>query len=672
MGTTAQKLQAILDSKADIKAAIESKNVAVGNAPLDEYGNKIRDIQVQDKSTTSQSYCIGRWRPWAENNPTATQVDGSVSLALDWYPCLVDMSAVEGETKKKPVGWLKRNNFLRFEDGSFAPTVGITAAQAAECDVELYLDVQAQTKYCDAGEFDAEAFYNTYGMNTPLYDVSGNAVRILRPWETTETKYSIFVARKDTVYLIDHEDGADGSQMNGIIADEGKVDGVKGIHKLVPTGIAAGPCTEIQGKLRCFFFNYSTNETGCKGLSPYNSLTGSGELFFGDGTYPRVLDNDIEGTNGYYNTDDGKGVNQAKNAKKARACNYDTSKPYPVAEGGWHAWNTFITCLEAAYGTKYIHNPSKFSSGISSNDNGNNEANWLNYGGVRYKETGGSTWSYVQWSGQSNMCYNANAQKTDTSNLLSRYTPKMWCMEAQMALSMAVELNVAADTDFQFYGKTYRYSDVSGATTLLNGRMNARLYRTRTMTLNAYNTSKVATTFDVEVRLRVPIAEGVNISGDHFVYIGGGHECVSMQMSGVWVLRSFLECDQTKWKNINHIVDQTSDYDFMEDYEELETGAIFGSQYVALRCPYGTWKFAAGSNISTGECTYHYEQSLGSANNHRYRAGVRLRGSATYAACSPRHVTSHYLASSCTAPTGASAQVLIDTDLEGAAPPQAE
>ena len=46
MGTTAQKLQKILDSKADIKAAIESKNVTVGDAPLDEYGDKIRSIRL--------------------------------------------------------------------------------------------------------------------------------------------------------------------------------------------------------------------------------------------------------------------------------------------------------------------------------------------------------------------------------------------------------------------------------------------------------------------------------------------------------------------------------------------------------------------------------------------------------------------------------------------------
>ena len=44
MGTTAQKLQAILDSKAGIKDAIEEKGVTVGSAPLDEYASKIEQI----------------------------------------------------------------------------------------------------------------------------------------------------------------------------------------------------------------------------------------------------------------------------------------------------------------------------------------------------------------------------------------------------------------------------------------------------------------------------------------------------------------------------------------------------------------------------------------------------------------------------------------------------
>ena len=667
MGTTAQKLQAIKDSKEDIRQAIISKDVECATTvPLDEYGDKIRSIN--SKATTSQSYCVGRWPSWAENYPTATRVDGSVSLALDWYPVLVDMSPVEGEEKKTPVGFLKRNNFLRFEDGRFAPTVGITAAQAAECDVALYLDDQAAEQYCAAGEFDPAAFYNQYGMNQALYDANGNAVRILRPWETTETKYSIFICRKDSIYLLDDEQGADGTVMRGIVADEGKVDGIKPTHKLVPTGIAVGPCTQVNGKLRCFFFDYPSTETGCKGLSPYNSLTGTGELFFNDGTYPRVLDNDVEGANSFYPDDDDKGVNQAKNAKYARACNFDSSKPYPVAEGGWHAWNTFISCLEAAYGTKNIITSGRFSSGISSNDNGNNATNWTNYGGVRFKLTTASAWTYGMWSMNNGaIYYNASAQRTDMSNLINRYAPKMWCMEAQMALSMAAELNVAAGTEFQFYGKTYSYQNVTGATTLLNGRMNAKLYRTRVMTLNAYNSSKVATTFDMQCRMRVPIAEGVNISGDHWAYIGGGHEVVLQYINSAQWVRSYLECDQTKWVNINHTVQQTSDFNFMSTYEKLEDGTVDANSYVMKRCAYGTWKLQNGVNISTGECCYHWEGSLGTASNTRYRAGFRFRGNAHHALCSGRSVASNSLASACYASTAPSAQVLLNLQESAAA-----
>lgn len=44
MGTTAQKLQAILNSKAAIKTAIENNGVTVGSAKLSDYAGKINDI----------------------------------------------------------------------------------------------------------------------------------------------------------------------------------------------------------------------------------------------------------------------------------------------------------------------------------------------------------------------------------------------------------------------------------------------------------------------------------------------------------------------------------------------------------------------------------------------------------------------------------------------------
>ena len=664
MGTTAQKLQAIIDSKADIKAAIESKDVTVGDAPLDEYGDKIRSIN--SRATTSQRYCVGRWPAWQVNDPTATRVDGDISLALDWYPVLLDMSAVNGEVKKRPVGWLKRNNFLRFENGDFAPTVGITNAQKAECDVALYLDDQATTLYCAAGEFDAEAFYNQYGMTQALYDAQGNAVRILRPWETTETKYSIGIARKDTVGLIDNQDSSDGGLLRGIVADDGKVDGIKPDKILVPTAIMADAITVIGGKARCFYFDYCTMETGCMGQTPLGNLATTGEAFYQDGTYPRVLDNMLEGANGEYPNDDGKGMNQPKNAKVARACNYDTTLPYPVAEGGYHALNVFLSCMEAAYGTKYLHSASRFSSGISSNDSANTEANWLNNGGMRSRVQGGSSWTYSQFSqNNSPIRYTSAAGNTDESNLLNRYAPKTLCMEAQMALSMAAELNVAPDTEFQFYGKTYLYKTPTGATSLLSGRMNARVYRTRVMTIDGWNASKVATTFDVQVRLRMPVIEGFNLCGDFFRYVGGGHEVVDVNAAGVHTILNYLECDQTKWGAITWPKQQAAEFSFEDTYDMIGEGVIVANRYVMLRQPFGSWTYGTGVNISTGECGYHYETALAS-NNNRCRAGVRFRGFANIAACSGRNVTSTYSVVYCHAAFGGSAQVLLDMESEAA------
>ena len=662
MGTIVQKLQNIVNSKADIKAAIEEKGVTVGDTVLSEYGDKIREIQLtRDTSTTSNNYCIGRWQPWYISINTAVRVDGDVDLALDWYPCLIDMTPVEGETKKRPVGWLKRNNWLRFEDDSFAPTVGITETQRAECDVALYFDDQASDLYCNAGEFDAESFYNTYGMNTPLYNASGNSVRILRPWETTETKYSIFVTRKDTVYLIDGEDGSDGLTMNGIIADEGKVDGIKGTHKLVPTGIAAGPCTELNGKIRCFYFDYCTNEVGCKGITPRNNLTGTGDLFFNDGTYPRVLDLEIEGGDGLYPQDDGKGINQAKNAQIARACNYDTTKPYPIAEGGWHAWNTFITSLSVAYGCNQICSLFGYGIGLSTVSN---ETTYLQNAGIRYKTSTATSWTYASITSITNIYYNESASRESIILTLNRDGPKMYCLEAQMALSMAAELGIGVDTDFEFYGKTYFYRNCIGTTSLLSGRMNAKLYRKRSMTLNAYNASKVATTFDIETIMQTPIAEGVNISGDHYVYMGGGHEVVLTNENGIYLVKSYLECDQTKWKNINHNVDQVQDYDFMSDYERLTDGLVINSNYSMKRCNYGTWKHGGCSSVEVGACAYHHEANLSAIRLHKYRLGIPIRNfsASTINISSPRSVRSDRNAAYCSATYGCSAQVLINME----------
>ena len=378
----------------------------------------------------------------------------------------------------------------------------------------------------------------------------------------------------------------------------------------------------------------------------------------------------LEDANGEYPNDDGKGMNQPKNAKVARACNYDTTLPYPVAEGGYHALNVFLSCMEAAYGTKYLHSDRRFSSGISSNDAANTEANWLEHGGMRSRAQGGSAWTYSQFS-QSNspIRYTSAAANTDASNLLNRYAPKTLCMEAQMALSMAAELNVAPDTEFQFYGKTYLYKTPAGATSLLSGRMNARVYRTRVMTIDGWNSRKVATTFDVQVRLRMPVIEGFNLCGDFYWYVGGGHEVVDVNTAGVHTILNYLECDQTKWGAITWPKQQAAEFSFEESYGMIGESVIVANRYVMLRQPFGSWPYGTGTSISTGECGYHYEAVLAS-NNNRCRAGVRFRGSALNAYCSGRFVTSSLSVVTCIASSAGSAQVLLDMGSEAAAQPQ--
>ena len=74
--------------------------------------------------------------------------------------------------------------------------------------------------------------------------------------------------------------------------------------------------------------------------------------------------------------------------------------------------NTYITCLEAFYGTKYLHNALMFGSGISSNDSCSNEENWLQNGGVRYKKHDETAWKYAKWYEQKDIYYDNSGKRT--------------------------------------------------------------------------------------------------------------------------------------------------------------------------------------------------------------------------------------------------------------------
>lgn len=567
----------------------------------------------------------------------------------DFY--LLDTTDNAGEVTV-PVGKLKRNNLLRFEDGSFAPTVGITEAQRAECDVALYLDQAAQQKYCDAGAFNAEAFYNEHGM-AKLYNSSGVEVRVLRPWETTETKYTIGIGRMDTVYLLDNVKGESGKTWKGLFSRGMMWDGIDvSLYPLPPTVFGPGPSCTINNKTRNFFFVYP-GETNCQSSKGQSNLC---TMFYDQQlTYPRVND-----------------MHQVNNMTYARANNSDPEASFPYAEGGYLTLNTYITSLEVYYGTKNLHAAKMFGSGISSNDTCNTEETWLENGGVRFKKSEEEIWTYAKFSDQKDIYYNESGSRVNFSTFLNQEYPKEACMESQMAASFAVETGVTENTDFEFYGSTYRYVVVSGTDGLAS--LNIRLYRVLAQTVSAYTAEGSAQSWDIEVNLRMSLFGGVNLSGDIYMYCGGGYEIVgtclfSESGSTGNPVEMYVEPDQRKWHSEKTAsIDNLGKFGFESDYKKIAEATNLGGSYSALRQPFAPWSLKKGGSISTGECYYAYDSNYWSTKlNQRVRIGSRFRGYAALGTCSSRNLYAYANVLFANRYSGGSAQALV-----GAAPLQAE
>lgn len=617
------------------------------NRSIEGIRSDISDLQIQD------NYGVASW---SEDDlaPECTGFFGSWEFLNKWNVYLLDTTDNAGDTTT-PVGKLMRNNLLRFEDGSFAPTVGITEEMRAECDVELYLDEAHQQKYCDAGAFNAETFYNDHGM-AKLYNAAGIEVRVLRPWETTETKYTIGIGRDDTVYLLDSLKGKSGRVWKGLFAKPTVWDGIDvSDYALPPTAMSPSPVCTIGDKPRSFFYLYE-GEKNCQSSAGQNNLC---TMFQVGRTYPRVSD-----------------MSQVTNMQRARSMNADTSRSYPFSEGGFHALNTYVTAQEVLYGTKYLHKNTFFGSGISSNDSCNSEATWKQNGGVRYKLSSSGTWKYANWNTQVDIYYAADQKLTNFTTLLNLENPKEQCMESQMAASFASETGVQPGVEFEFYGGTYWYENVPNASGLSEGGMNVRVFKRMSTTFNAYDSAGAEQSWDVEIILRMSLVGGMNLSGDIFAYWGGGSENVgtyeidkNTSYTGNPV-DLYIELDQKKWHN-ETVVSKADKgvFDFESRYRKLGTYTNLGNSYVLKREPYSCWKTENGGSISTGECHYVYDHNYwGSVLNTRYRIGLRFRGYAITGYCSARHVAANLAASNTYRASAGSAQALI----AGAAPLQAE
>lgn len=674
-------------TKAYLDSILGTNNI---NTQLSEINESITALQSTVDELilkNSSDYCVSAW----DNDslaPTCIETYGSLDFCDQWNFYLIDTTDNTSETTR-PVGKLMRNNLFRFEDGSWAPVVGIKEERRAECDVALFTSPDNGTTlnaYCEAGMFDAAEFYNTYGMNTKLYNIDGVEVNILRPWETTETKYTICLGRENTIYLLDNVIGNSGKRWKGIFAKPITWDGIDiSKYELKPTGISPGPACVIKegdlDKLRNFFYLYE-GESCCAG---YKGVTDC-EIFRYNRTWPVSYD---------YTSSTGYRISQINNMLWARNNNSEKESPVPFAEGGFFALNSYLTSYEVFYGTKYLHSSSKFTGGIHS-AGPSNETTWRTVGNIRYKEAvvngveqdiDSQNWSYKSWGSTiqaSGYYYRSDAIDTGNSwsEAVNSHLPKEQCMESQMVASFAAEMNIPENTEFSFYGNTYWYKNVPGTVGLSDGKMNVVVYKLLKGTMNVYKydidgTTIIPVTLNLEIILPVGLVNGANLGGDVFMYWGGGFEQVGTrdkdlveQGGGNFPINIYLEPNQNNW--LYELTYQKTDYgkfDFESKYPLLaEKTNLPGEGYCKERLPYTGFTITKGGNNSTGECAYHWSGNYwdysGSLIGRRTRIGARFRYYANHGSLGFRASSCHFTAAYSFPHYSASAQISLRFPLQ--------
>ena len=668
----AEKVNAVLGDdnvlKVTDRKGVEKSLELMSQAAATEMAKKVEQntADIAELKEGVKDYYIGE-NDEVTGDPRFKNCKGNKEFLGEWHPFLIDHTDNTGNGTH-PVGQLVDNNHFRFVTGAFAPTVGITEGMRAACDVQLYTDAEHTTPLTlkngvvvtdktGTHPYDATEVYNSLGL-VDLFDSEGHKVRQLLPWETTETQYSVMIGRYDTLYPVDRQTGESGKVLTGIFKRQVRYDGIdSGKYPLLGTALAPCPVTTVGNKTRNFFYAYAVGDTNTN-----NGPSGAGEsmcsMYVNDGrTYPRISD-----------------MNQMNNMQKARANNADTNAPLPFAEGGFHGVNTFILCMELLYGTKYLHNNNLFGSGISSNDACNSENTWLDNGGVRCKEQGTAEWTYRGFGDNTPFGHNEKLEKNNFSWFVNYYRPKEQCMESQMAASWAAEFGIAENTEYEAYGATYRYKNITGVKGLADGAMNCKVYRKKIGTCKGYKDANTLATYDLELSLRMSLMHGMNVSGDVFAYWGGGCEMVGtnkVQTDGNYnteqltknYIDFYLEPTQSKWVNESAVSkNNLGTFGFEAVYGKIGTFGppILSGGYCKNRLGHTPYKIADGGNIGSWQSFYSWAFSYwSSVINQRVRIAVRLRGFANYASCSARFLDADGSAAATTVHYGGSAQCRI-------------
>lgn len=594
-----------------------------------------------------------------------------------WVPVLMDTT--KNTNKTTPAKRLRRNNLLRFEDGSFAPVVGITQAMYEQCmNHNIYtLDIESgeYTRIYPLGEYDAVAQWevdkarikagkpfqellmeNEAGGYTPV-------THILRPWETTETKYTLGMANITTLYLLDQQKVpldnlgvGDGRLWKGIFVNaDSFFEGVDfSKWKLPPTAIGMCPITTINDgvgdKARNFFYLY-------RGMANCQSSPGklsNNPTYEANRTYPHVGD-----------------ISQVTNAKYARANNADEDVPYPFAEGGYFAHNVFITAIELAVGRRNLN------SYFSASSYTPNQTRFFNQGGIRLKVAGTETWEYKSWTDNSDpIRWDQYGNSSSMIEGLKDSYPIEQCLESQLAASMAAELDIQPTEDgkephyFEFYGNKYYYKNIHPDLDGLNeGGMNVHVLKYTQATISAWAAGRgiEKTDFDVEIIQNTPLYNGVNLAGYIWAYYGGGLEMVGTPKAGATLgsagnqIDIYVEPDQTKWLfETDTLKPAGQRFNFEDKYQLLATVNNLNNGYTLTRESYTPWKIAQASSGSQGESYYHWSDAEWISGTNRVRLRALFRGSVSNAG--PRALNSLYSADYSGKDTSGSMQALVEIE----------
>ena len=200
----------------------------------------------------------------------------------------------------------------------------------------------------------------------------------------------------------------------------------------------------------------------------------------------------------------------------------------------------------------------------------------------------------------------------------------------------------------------------------------------RTGIANGLNAQDVATSFDVEVMLRMSLFEGASLSGDVYNQRNGGLEAVDTHIrpnSGGQtgeLIEVYSEPDQARWiKNDTTAPGVGTRFPCESAYQKINEHLSTASGY-SIKDYAGTpFKVVAGAGLRTFMCHYGYDNNYWAYSTYgqRARIGLRFRGNVNYGFCSPRILYAAYAVASANFYYCGSAQVRL---AESATPAQPE